>query len=272
MTLAMERPAPVHLGAPAFTSVSRNVGTPPPHGELSRFKYWGCRCFTCRFEHYKHDQQYRAGTLPPSKVPSIGLIRRIRALKVAGFSYRIMAEHSGGLSRVCIASLARARWKTVNVRTAERVRAMYLLLVALDPPSTDKYDSVPTPASWCGSDAWDETTIDDPAAKPGSWRKGRVEPVVIKELLDLIARDPKTKEGRKPAPWGGLSMAEKIEIVRLLSAQNMSFNQIALNVGAHPSHLTKWLKKRHAVVTFETRPNTNGVPAKFLRFNDTQAA
>lgn len=103
-------------------------------------------------------------------ISSVGTVRRLQALCVAGWSQERLAVELGmtaqNLSRLINAD-------TVIVRTARRVRDLYDRLWNTDPASVG---AAPADISWSKSraahegwapvGAWDEETIDDPAAHP----------------------------------------------------------------------------------------------------------
>jgi hypothetical protein len=103
-------------------------------------------------------------------VPAAGTIRRVQALGVVGWPLSRLAREAA-LSPSCMARLMTAT--TVSVATARAVAAVYARYSMASPglcgvshiharAARDRA----TAAGWAPAAAWDEDTIDDPAAIP----------------------------------------------------------------------------------------------------------
>lgn len=110
---------------------------------------------------------------PVSKVSVTGTRRRVQALQVIGWSpLRIAADLSATANYLSKISLGHV--PKVTVRTAIAVREVYEELWSQQPPQgTDRQRMVATRMrrkaaryGWAPPMAWDDDTIDDPAAEP----------------------------------------------------------------------------------------------------------
>lgn len=103
-------------------------------------------------------------------ISAIGSVRRLHALGVVGWSQERLAVEAG-MTSTNFSRLANA--STVIVRTALRVRGLYDELWNVDPAThgSRPEDIARTKAraaqlGWAPAGAWDEESIDDPAALP----------------------------------------------------------------------------------------------------------
>ncbi|MFR0351822.1 hypothetical protein [Streptomyces sediminimaris] len=103
-------------------------------------------------------------------VSAVGTVRRLQALVAAGWSQERLAAELGMTSTNC-SRLINA--DTVIVRTARRVRDLYDRLWNADPAEhgarlvdIGRTKARAAHAGWAPVGAWDEDTIDDPAALP----------------------------------------------------------------------------------------------------------
>ncbi|MFD0478051.1 hypothetical protein ACFQ0B_65190 [Nonomuraea thailandensis] len=103
-------------------------------------------------------------------INAVGSMRRLRALSVAGWPVRHVADHMGA-SWDSQKQLRRGERTTVLLRTARQLRETYEELVGLDPyehcrPAVVTSTSTQAAASgWYPAAAWADV-IDDPEAKP----------------------------------------------------------------------------------------------------------
>ncbi|MFC9949227.1 hypothetical protein ACFVIN_01440 [Streptomyces prasinus] len=109
-------------------------------------------------------------TPAPETVPAAGTIRRLQALAVAGWPQRRLAREAG-LAVSSLAGLMKA--DIVPVATARAVAAVYARYSGASPGlcgvshlhARAARDRAAT-AGWAPAAAWDDDTIDDPAAIP----------------------------------------------------------------------------------------------------------
>lgn len=161
---------------------------------------------------------------PRALVDATGTHRRLQALIALGWSRTKLAEHLG-LERNTV-----GRYMTrpkVYASTAADVRDLYDRLWNVLPPSSSKWDVSALVAArreaarsrWAPPLAWDEETIDDPAARPAGARKAA--PVIDDVAVErALAGDPVE-----------LSRAEAAEVTRIATERGMSASQIAKITG-----------------------------------------
>ncbi|MBX9425479.1 hypothetical protein [Streptomyces lateritius] len=111
---------------------------------------------------------------PPAKgdggqyIDVTGTARRIQALSYVGYSYASIA-HAAGSATNRILSIINGQQPTVRRDLAERLAAASEKL-ASNPPPANKYTTRSRNAArakgWAPLSAWDEESIDDPAAHP----------------------------------------------------------------------------------------------------------
>lgn len=105
----------------------------------------------------------------PFVTPSTGSTRRVRALAAMGYTARMIAEHAG-ISHAQVA--AHMVGSNPSIRTADhdRLVAAFDALAMRPGPSAYARTSART-KGWAPPLAWDDDTIDNPAAEPaGSYR------------------------------------------------------------------------------------------------------
>ncbi|MEU1327177.1 hypothetical protein [Streptomyces microflavus] len=97
-------------------------------------------------------------------VPACGAVRRVRALYALGhFNLQIAA--AAGMSRDAIGHLAAGRYQTLKVKADDGIRAAYDQL-SMQAGSSWKTRKLAEERGWAPPLAWDDDTIDDPAAVP----------------------------------------------------------------------------------------------------------
>lgn len=115
-------------------------------------------------------------------VPSVGAVRRVRALYALGhFNYEIASV--AGISRDAVCALAGGRWSTIKVGMDDGVRAAYDRL-SMSTGQSAKTRSWAQRNGWVPPLAWDDETIDDPDTVPHT---DGVEPVAT-EGRNVAAR------------------------------------------------------------------------------------
>jgi len=104
--------------------------------------------------------------LPPPgrKVDATGATRRLRALVVDGHTLTDLANGREGV-RKTYQAIANGQRATCSYRVHEMIANLYRDRAGT-PGGSELASLRGKRAGWHGSDAWDETTIDDPAAAP----------------------------------------------------------------------------------------------------------
>ena len=132
-----------------------------------------------------------------ARVDAVGTRRRLQALAVQGWSVQEVSRRSGADHNVL--SLVRSGEKTVvAVKTRRAVAAVYDQLAATEPPlgtrpqktAAGRSRSAAQRMGWLSHWAWDDDTIDDPAAQPaeGHHREGRLSGAdLAAEVRELIS-------------------------------------------------------------------------------------
>lgn len=126
-------------------------------------------------------------------VPSIGTVRRLRALTVMGWSMPELAARCG-IGESTLHALRDPKHATTRPRFAAAVRALY-----------DELSMTPGPNRWAATRAvrkgwmpplaWDDATIDDPAAQPDAGARtttsrGRPREDVVEDVEFLLDLEP----------------------------------------------------------------------------------
>lgn len=97
-------------------------------------------------------------------VDATGTIRRVRALVAFGYPIAQLAPRFG-LYLTALGRISRGELQQVRATTAERIAREYRTLSRV-PGNSNRARNDARRHGWHGPLAWDETTIDDPAAQP----------------------------------------------------------------------------------------------------------
>lgn len=113
---------------------------------------------------------HHAALASGASVPVLGTARRLQALTAAGYTARQLAT-AAGTPHQTISELTGCRHPYVFVSTARRIAELFDRLQLTPPPQPDSYGARRAKAraarrGWAPPLAWDDDTIDDPAAKP----------------------------------------------------------------------------------------------------------
>jgi len=163
-----------------------------------------------------------------ARIDSTGAARRIQALVALGWSLSKIAARLGIL-RSNFTDLAQGRTH-ITVAHDKAVRALYAEWSMQLPPQTEWRDKIAANRArnyartlrWLPPLAWDDDTIDDPAATPGT----------AAEAQDLDqAAIYRRMHGDKSVR---LSVAEKADLVRQMVAQGIPKNEIERRTGVNP--------------------------------------
>jgi hypothetical protein len=159
---------------------------------------------------------------PTARVDATGTRRRLQALMALGWSRTRLAEELGGHRDVVSRYMIRDQVTTATVRA---VRALYDRLWDTTPPEEDQWDVSAAVAArrtaarngWVPPMAWDDDTIDDPAAEPHGSAPVCIDPIAIERALagEVV----------------NLSPAEVTEVVRIGEERGWSAARIAAAAG-----------------------------------------
>lgn len=161
-------------------------------------------------------------------VDATGTRRRLQALVAIGWSQTRLADQLGWNVGNFNSLILGRDCPRVQHDTQVRVRALYDRLWNVPPVAANGHQKggityakrVAAKRGWVPPMAWDDETIDDPAARPHSGN--RVRPGAVDELtVDLFLDGHRLTLG-KP---------ERVEVVRRLAARGHSDPQIAARVG-----------------------------------------
>jgi transcriptional regulator with XRE-family HTH domain len=97
-------------------------------------------------------------------VPSLGAVRRVRALYALGHFNHVIASEAG-ISKDAVCALTAAAWPTVKVEVDSGVRKAYDRL-SMSTGTSGKTLAWAKRHGWVSPLAWDDDTIDDPNAVP----------------------------------------------------------------------------------------------------------
>jgi DNA-binding CsgD family transcriptional regulator len=155
-----------------MTAVRRDCRCPKArhkHGTTLAYNIDRCRCFQCRVAKSRSAATYRAGGrwTDGTLVPSIGTVRRLRALAAAGVTSRRVAA-AAGISYDMVQQLRRGHHRFTQRHIADSVARAYDQL--WDKGGVD-HDakcaaSMARRHGYHPPLAWDDDTIDDPDATP----------------------------------------------------------------------------------------------------------
>lgn len=201
----------------------------PRHGTTSGYMA-GCRATCCRRARAKHENMRRlaASRGTPYTVNSIGSIRRVQALMRIGWRGIDIAHACGWKTGEAVTN-ALVHRDFVNHRTAARIKAAYdQMSMTLGPSATTRRRA--ETRGWPPPLAWDDETIDDPAAKPQGMTP-RYEPA----FLDEAAIERRVNGDRSVR----LHKGEAAEVVRRLLAAGVSTLTISRDYGIKAERYTQ---------------------------------
>jgi predicted transcriptional regulator len=192
------------------------------HGTKGMYGKHNCRCFRCRLatSRLRADHRNGGGLSEHLVISRAGTARRVQALHRIGYTAAEIGEFMGVTKQAVL--YYRVYPGPILRDTAQRVSVAYEVL-AYRPPRSP---SAPTMRwavrqGWATPFAWDDDTIDDPAAKPHGVRltapDRTVDDVAVAEAL----------AGRPVA----LTRHERAAAVRLATARRLSAERIAELLG-----------------------------------------
>lgn len=217
------------------------------HGTRGAYQTDGCRCFPCRIAYHDMKVAYSQGEPWREGHGSLaGAIRRLQALHAVGWSFEALATHLG-TSRQYMSQLAngKRRGGGVYAWTGDRIAALY----------DELWDRPPVGAAalrarlhaqrvgWVPPLAWDEETIDDPAAVPNL---GKPEPDRGKKDRDAVHVDEIAIAEAMHGRTVTLTKAERAEVVHRLTERGCSAREIAERLGRSDRLVTRCRAKARA--------------------------
>lgn len=176
-------------------------------------------CRPCLDGHAKSLRDYRAqlylagGQL---MVDATGTRRRLQALSCLGWTFETVADDFG-VSRTSVQQWAAN--PRVYRRTAARIARFYALHSDTAGPSPRAAARART-AGWVPPIAWDDDSIDDPAAQPYAGESASLDEVAVHRAM---RGDHRVK----------LTRPERLQAVRLLTERGYSSAEIADLLGKH---------------------------------------
>lgn len=159
-----------------------------------------------------------------ASVPSLGSVRRLRALVALGWSQAKLAERLG-MSGANFGTMMRQQ--AVTVRKDREIRALYDELALTLPPETNQRERIAASRArrhakshgWLPPLAWDDDRLDDPDYEPGSTEKsGDTQALVDHAVVERFLASG--ERARK------LTFAESAEIVWRLQRRGLSGHEI----------------------------------------------
>lgn len=137
-----------------------------------------------------------AVTVPPVQrrngyVDATGSMRRLQALSVLGYTTRDIAARLGHMDPQTYIYIANGRTRTIRRRTKQAIADLYDELWSV-PGTSARSTIIAIRKGWVPPMAWDDDTIDDPAAEPHGAvshvvpRSKRTREVLIEDYLDTL--------------------------------------------------------------------------------------
>lgn len=184
----------------------------PRHGTLAgynaEYKQLGGRAGTCPAcreaeRRYQNQRSKMRAYGRPISVPAIGTNRRLQALMAIGWTGTYLSERLGvkrGNLRV------NPKYPSVNIKTANAVKALYEELVVCDGPSM-RTRTRAEKRGWATPDQWLGRDMDDPAATPAQVEAGSAE-------LDEVAVERAVKLAQQGGERLSHTRAEMVALIR----------------------------------------------------------
>ena len=120
-------------------------------------------------------------------VDATGSRRRLQALAINGWPYRILTERVGDMDPQTIGHIMSGRTRTIRAWTADAVANLYDELWSVPGPSR-KSTTIATRKGWMPALAWDDDTIDDPNAEPhgAGWTpRARDRAALVEDFIEM---------------------------------------------------------------------------------------
>ncbi len=207
------------------------------HGTRGAYQKDGCRCFPCRIASSDADARadYRdVGVF----VPRVGTIRRLEALHAVGWSESDIARRLG-VSKQAVQGWRTHRSDRILATTAASVAGVYDRL--WDKPATGRMRA--RTLNWAARNrwfpplAWDDDTIDDPAANADVLMLARFAWLSTERTRDIV--DEIAVERALAGEQLPLTKAEQTVIRLALEARGTSAADIAAATGLASRTVTR---------------------------------
>lgn len=132
------------------------------HGTMTAYTRYRCRCADALADKRLYVKLGAAGVRQPRLIDAIGTRRRLQALAAIGWTHADIAARMG---KTAHAVEKMGCYPKVQVATAAAVKHVYAEL-CMTPGGSDGARRFAARQGWAPPLAWDDDTIDDPAAKP----------------------------------------------------------------------------------------------------------
>lgn len=195
----------------------------------------GCGCDRCKRAHARNHKRLRC--IPNPTVSALGTRRRVQALACLGWSTAELSRRLGRHRSYLLKVLRNDRLEPATVLTICRLYDELSMTLCTSPTAAQTADDARR-RGWVPPLAWDDATIDDPAAEPvgvgltGARARRRIDPMGPLDLLTverILGGD-----WRAPA-----SKATRCEVLRRWDALGRARNELA--------RLTGWKPERYDV-------------------------
>lgn len=199
------------------------------HGTLNAYNHHKCRCAPCRAVGTRYAKVRRLDLIRGHHRtrPAIGTTRRLRALAVAAWSARIIAERINRSVRH-VQDLQAGAVTDVTIGTYYAVRDLYDELTWTPGPRKATRTAA-LKRGWKPALAWDDDTIDDPKAKP----QGMYESPKLMHDEIAVLRAVGGDQGVH------LSSADRAEAIAILTARGLTARAIAERMGLRERSVTR---------------------------------
>ena len=157
------------------------------HGTYWAYSKHGCRCLPAVLDESRYRRTLRSGEPTGLVRDATGAVRTARGLAAYGYTVDQIAAEAGISDRL-VAQLQAGK-VTVRASKDQALRAAAERLIAVPPPagwSASRARSAARRGGWLPLHAWDDDTIDDPAAEPnlGGDDDGLVDEVAVRRALE----------------------------------------------------------------------------------------
>lgn len=132
------------------------------HGTADAYRHYGCRCPDATAANTRYGKMWRAGLIESTWVDNIGVTRRRQALAAIGYGLTDLAPYFG---LNCRSIGGHTSQRKVHRDTFAQWCRVYDLL-SMTPGPNQQARKLAQRQGWPPPLAWDDDTIDDPAAKP----------------------------------------------------------------------------------------------------------
>jgi hypothetical protein len=200
------------------------------HGTYAAYDCDGCRCLPCAVAQSRWKAAWKAGTVRErNTAPVHGTRRRLQALTAMGWSPPELGVLTGLNDQVILRLRAANDARTVLFQTRDAVTAVYDDIWATR--STGRHQlrmrNLARRHGWLPPLAWDDDSIDDPAATPNLGTAPAVD-------LDEVAIREAIAGRRVP-----LTRAERREAVTRMTDARYSAQEIAARLGTYQRQVTR---------------------------------